>query len=45
MKEPEMRSIAKWITEVLTRPDDAATAGRVRGEVRALCQQFPAPTT
>jgi glycine hydroxymethyltransferase len=45
MKEPEMRSIAKWITQVLAKPDDAATAGRIRGEVRTLCQQFPAPTT
>jgi glycine hydroxymethyltransferase len=45
MKEAEMRSIAKWITEVLAKPDDAATAGRIRAEVRALCQQYPAPTT
>ena len=44
MKEAEMRSIAKWITDVLAKPDDAATATRVRGEVLALCQQFPAPT-
>ena len=44
MKEAEMRPIAKWIAEVLAKPDDAATAGRVRGEVRELCQQFPAPT-
>jgi len=39
-----MRSIAKWITEVLAKPDDAATTDRIRAEVRALCQQFPAPT-
>ena len=38
-----MRSIAKWITDVLANPTDAATATQVRGEVRALCQQFPAP--
>jgi glycine hydroxymethyltransferase len=44
MKEAEMRTIARWITQVLSQPDDAATAGRVRGEVRSLCQQFPAPT-
>jgi len=43
MKEPEMRTIAKWITAVLAKPDDAAIATRIRGEVRALCQQFPAP--
>jgi glycine hydroxymethyltransferase len=44
MKEAEMRTIGRWIGEVLSKPDDAATAGRVRGEVRSLCQQFPAPT-
>jgi len=43
MKVSEMLSIAKWITQVLEKPDDAATTGRVRGEVQALCQQFPAP--
>src|SRR5262245_12112902 len=43
MKETEMRTIAKWITTVLSKPDDAATAQRVRGEVLAMCQQFPAP--
>src|SRR5262245_23850101 len=43
MKDGEMRTIAKWITTVLSKPDDAATAQRVRGEVLAMCQQFPAP--
>jgi glycine hydroxymethyltransferase len=43
MKEGEMRQIAAWITDVLTHPTDAAVAGRVRGGVRDLCQQFPAP--
>ena len=40
-----LHSIARWITDVLSKPDDAAIATRVRGEVLALCQQFPAPTT
>jgi glycine hydroxymethyltransferase len=44
MKEPEMRTIGRWIAQVLAKPDEAATAGRVRGEVRSLCEQFPAPT-
>jgi glycine hydroxymethyltransferase len=44
MKESEMRSIAKWITDVLAKPEDGTTLGRVRGEVRSLCEQFPAPT-
>jgi glycine hydroxymethyltransferase len=44
MREAEMRTIGRWIAEVLAGPDDAGTAGRIRGEVRSLCQQFPAPT-
>src|SRR5437870_6913788 len=43
LREPEMRTIAGWIGEALTKPDDAPTQERVRGEVRELCQQFPAP--
>jgi glycine hydroxymethyltransferase len=43
MGEAEMRQIAKWITEVLTHPGDAATAGRVKGGVVELCKQYPAP--
>jgi glycine hydroxymethyltransferase len=43
MKEPEMRQIAAWITDVLTHPTDQAVAGRVRGGVGELCRQFPAP--
>jgi glycine hydroxymethyltransferase len=43
MKEAEMRRIAGWITEVLAKPDDPATAERVRGGVREICQQYPAP--
>jgi glycine hydroxymethyltransferase len=43
MREPEMRSIAGWIGEVLAHPDDQDVQGRVRGQVRELCRQFPAP--
>jgi glycine hydroxymethyltransferase len=43
MREPEMRRIAAWIGEVLKDPADAAVQGRVRGEVREMCKQFPAP--
>jgi len=45
MREPEMRRIAGWIRSVLAAPDDAAQSGRIRGEVREMCRQFPAPTT
>jgi glycine hydroxymethyltransferase len=43
MKDGEMRQIAKWIGEVLASPEDKVTAERVRGGVRELCRQFPAP--
>jgi glycine hydroxymethyltransferase len=43
MKEPEMRQIAKWITDVIARHGDQTILDRVRGGVRELCQQFPAP--
>jgi glycine hydroxymethyltransferase len=43
MREPEMRTIAGWIGDVLARPDDAALQQRVRGQVEEMCKQFPAP--
>src|SRR5439155_8396068 len=43
MKEPELRRVAGWIAEVLAAPAGAAVAERVRGGVRELCQQYPAP--
>jgi glycine hydroxymethyltransferase len=43
MKEPEMKRVAGWIVEVLAAPEDAAVLDRVRGTVRDLCRQFPAP--
>ena len=43
MREAEMRTIAAWIGKVLSAPDKADVIQRVRGEVRELCKQFPAP--
>ena len=45
MREPEMRTIAGWIGRGLSAPEDHSVQKRVRGQVRELCQQFPAPTT
>jgi glycine hydroxymethyltransferase len=45
MRELEMRAIAGWIGDVLSSPTDPAVQQRVRGRVKELCQQFPAPTT
>ncbi len=43
MKEAEMRQIAKWITDVLAHSDDLDVVERVRGGIRDLCAQYPAP--
>ncbi len=43
MHEGEMRAIGGWIGEVLAHPTDTTVQERVRGRVRELCHQFPAP--
>jgi glycine hydroxymethyltransferase len=43
MREPEMRTIAGWIGQVLAHPDDRSLHERVQGQVRELGRQFPAP--
>jgi glycine hydroxymethyltransferase len=43
MREPEMRTIAGWIAEVLSHPTDTVIQQRIRGRVKELGQQFPAP--
>jgi glycine hydroxymethyltransferase len=43
MKEAEMRQIARWITDLLSRPSEQVLIDRVRGSVREMCEQFPAP--
>jgi glycine hydroxymethyltransferase len=44
MKEAEMKQVAKWISEVIAHPDNLDIVERVRGGVRDLCVQYPAPT-
>ena len=39
----EMQTIGGWILQVLKAPDDEALQGRIRGEVKKLCKQFPVP--
>jgi len=41
MKEPEMRRIGGWISEVLHHLDDESVLKRVKAEVEALTEQFP----
>ncbi|HYV36742.1 MAG TPA: serine hydroxymethyltransferase, partial [Gemmataceae bacterium] len=44
MREPEMRTIAGWMADVLAAPQDKGLQQRVRGNVLELGKQFPAPT-
>lgn len=41
MKEDEMRTIGRWIAQVVKAVDDGRLIGRVRSEVGQLCEQFP----
>jgi glycine hydroxymethyltransferase len=41
MKEREMEAIAGLIDRVLSAPEDAGLAARVKGEVKTLAQKFP----
>jgi glycine hydroxymethyltransferase len=41
MKEPEMRTIAKWIVAALAARADAAKLATIRGEVLEMAERFP----
>ena len=41
MKEPEMRTIAKWIVAALAARADAAKLAAIRGEVLEMAERFP----
>jgi glycine hydroxymethyltransferase len=41
MKEPEMKTIAKWIAEALEHRNDPAKLAQIRGQVSELAEQFP----
>ena len=43
MRETEMRQVAGWIEAALAHANDKAELERIRGQVREMCQQFPAP--
>ncbi len=43
MKAAEMQSVGQWILEALKAPEDARVHERIRGQIRALCKQFPVP--
>ena len=41
MKEAEMKTIAKWITQVLKNNDNVDIKHQVKQQVKELCQSFP----
>jgi glycine hydroxymethyltransferase len=41
MREAEMRQVGHWIAEALRQRNDAAVLGKIRKEVRNLCEAFP----
>jgi len=43
MEPDQMRTIGRWIVELLRSPDDERLAERVRGGVAELCRQYPVP--
>jgi glycine hydroxymethyltransferase len=45
MRETEMRIIAGWIGQVLAHPEDKWLHEQIRGQVRELGRQFPAPAS
>jgi glycine hydroxymethyltransferase len=43
MNKEEMARIAQWIVRTLRHPEDAAVVEATRGEVEAMCQDYPVP--
>jgi len=43
MRVAEMRTIGQWMIDALAAPDDGNCHARIRGDVRAVCAQFPVP--
>ena len=41
MREPEMRTIGKWITQALDQRNDPQALRRIRGQVLELVEHFP----
>ncbi len=41
MGPSEMKQIAKWISAVLSNPEDAVLKNKIHNEIRELCKHFP----
>ncbi|OGI44754.1 MAG: serine hydroxymethyltransferase [Candidatus Muproteobacteria bacterium RBG_16_64_11] len=40
-KEPEVKTLAGWICDIIDKPDDAAVRAAVRAKAQDLCRRFP----
>ena len=38
-----MKRLAEWMDQVVAAPADEALLARIAGEVKEMCQGFPAP--
>jgi glycine hydroxymethyltransferase len=43
MKEDAIRQVAAWIIQVCAAPEDAAVAGRIKGEINEFVKEYPVP--
>ena len=43
LREDAIKQVAAWIIQILNSPEDAALAGRVRGEIQAFAKDYPVP--
>ncbi len=43
MREAEMRTIAGWIGQAFSASEDKGLLEKIRGQVREMGKQFPAP--
>ena len=43
MGESEMNQLADWMIRALKAADDKDALAEIKGEVHALCEQFPVP--
>jgi glycine hydroxymethyltransferase len=41
MKESEMKTVAKWISQVLRDPENASLKSKIKTDVESLCHKFP----
>jgi glycine hydroxymethyltransferase len=40
-KEPEVKTLAGWICDIIDKPDDAAVRAAVRVQAKDLCRRYP----